>query len=166
MNRNELSFVYQIIRTSIAGLALDATWEALQSPGWDERCLKSLQHDWEQVNLSGLHLERGLLAERACGAVWMECLRRPKTGDPQNLFGSFKSLVASPSTSNNSWSDFWMNKVPFFVYKVTGMNEDELVCLKHESDVIGGDSTRQSELAVAQKSGWSTQIWFNNWMTG
>ena len=58
VNRNEFTLVHQMIRIAIGQIALNASWEALQAPGWDEAHLASLQAEWERVDFPEA-LERG-----------------------------------------------------------------------------------------------------------
>jgi hypothetical protein len=136
MNRNELTLVHSMIRIAIAGLALNATWEALQAPGWDEQRLESLQHDWEQVNLIDA-VERGFIGERACGAVLMTQVRQARGQEFWNIFSFSKTSIGRTGTNNNIWIAFWMNDVLAPAYKMTSMNEDELIIFKHDTEVIG-----------------------------
>lgn len=136
LNRNELTLVHPMIRVAIAGLGLQATWEALQSPGWDEQRLESLQHDWEQVNLIDA-VERGFLGNRTSGPILMKQVRQTRGREFWNMFGSYKTGIGRTGTKNNFWSSFWMNEVLPTAYKLTSMNEDELISFTHNSDVIG-----------------------------
>jgi type II secretory pathway pseudopilin PulG len=52
LHRNDLTLVNQMIRVAIAGLAFDATWPALQVPGWTEPQLAELQSQWQQLEFS------------------------------------------------------------------------------------------------------------------
>ena len=106
LNRNELTLVHQIIRTAIAGLALNATWEVLQAPGWDERRLQALQHEWDQMNLIDA-VERGFMAERAFGMVFMGQVRKASGHDLWNVLEPYKTSPAGSGTL----STFWRNAV-------------------------------------------------------
>ena len=48
LHGDDLSLINQMIRVAIADLALDATWAALQAPGWTDEELAELQHEWER----------------------------------------------------------------------------------------------------------------------
>ena len=135
MNRNELTLVHHMIRIAVAGLALDATWEALQAPGWDDQRLKSLQHDWEQVNLIDA-VERGFLAERAYGAVLMDFVRKAKGREFWGLFGAYKNNIGPIRTSDNFWGNFLRNEVIPSAYKLTSMNEDERIHVAYEVEAM------------------------------
>jgi hypothetical protein len=45
--------ISELVRIAIGGIALSATWEALQSPSWREEQLSDLQAAWESVDLLG-----------------------------------------------------------------------------------------------------------------
>lgn len=135
MNRNELTLVHHMIRIAIAGLALNATWEALQAPGWDEQRLNSLQHDWEDLNLID-SLERGFLAERASGVILMEYVRRAKGQEFWNLFSVYKSSVGPISNGDNFWTGFWRNEVVVPAYKLTSMDEDERIHVTYDAEAM------------------------------
>ena len=49
LHQNDLTIVNQMIRASIASEGFEATWVALQAPGWTETQLAGLQGEWERV---------------------------------------------------------------------------------------------------------------------
>jgi hypothetical protein len=49
LHQDDLTLVNQMIRASIESLGFEATWAALQSPGWTEPQLAGLQGEWERV---------------------------------------------------------------------------------------------------------------------
>src|SRR5439155_24684883 len=68
LHRNDLTLVNQMIRVAIAGLAFDATWPALQVPGWTEPQLAELQLQWQQLEFfkmvpSTIEMERARALE-------------------------------------------------------------------------------------------------------
>ena len=44
--------VDRMIQVAIAGLAVAATWESLQAPGWTEPQLATLQSDWQRLDIA------------------------------------------------------------------------------------------------------------------
>ncbi len=62
--REDLTLVSQMIRVAIAGSALSATWEMLQTTGWTEPDLAAMQKDWEELDLAR-SIELGIIGERA-----------------------------------------------------------------------------------------------------
>lgn len=63
LHRDDISLVNAMIRVAITGLGLSATWEALQTDGWDENTLAQLQRDWEAIDLIDV-LEKAMVGER------------------------------------------------------------------------------------------------------
>jgi hypothetical protein len=132
-NRNELQgIVTPFIRVSVAGLGLGASWEALQAPGWDERQLASLQRDWEQLDLMK-GLERGFQAQRAVGSIIMNELRRANGREFIDVLGNGTS---SSTPGYNPLERLWKEQVIPSTYKLTSINEDELLTLTAMSRVV------------------------------
>ena len=133
MERDEYTLVAQMIRVAVAGLGLSVTWEALQAPGWTEPQLERLQHAWEPVDLVD-GLEKGFLGERASGQEVFAMLRR--SSGPQ--FGRWLRLVTkgSSSSSGASFEDVMIDCVYFPAYKLTCMDEDELLYLRFMHDSL------------------------------
>jgi hypothetical protein len=134
INRAEPTLIHQMIRVADGQLALEATWEALQSPGWDERNLASIQDEWQQVNfLAGMEL--CFSAERAQTEILMSWIRE---GHKHNL-----SSILNPPTGANpppatpaTFREFWKS-LPTMLYRITGSaNEDELFQLTHYTEVL------------------------------
>jgi hypothetical protein len=70
--------VNYMIHAAIAGLAVSATWESLQAPGWTDAHLTSLQSAWQPLDLVrgfGHTVEM----ERAFGVVFYEVFRTNAT---------------------------------------------------------------------------------------
>src|SRR5207248_1220765 len=76
----------QMTRSTIAGWAVDAIWNALQAPGWAEAQLARFQTDLERLSFIK-EAEQSCRAERAMDLYWIGALRR---GDSTALttFGS------------------------------------------------------------------------------
>jgi hypothetical protein len=76
-----------MIHAAIAGLAISATWESLQAPGWTEAQLASLQSAWQPLDLVrgfGHTVEM----ERAFGVVYYAVFRTNAT-ERKNMLLSF-----------------------------------------------------------------------------
>lgn len=77
--------VDRMIQVAIAGLAISATWETLQAPGWTEARLASLQSDWQRLELA-----RGFAGtvemERAYAVAYYEVARTNAT-ERRQMFG-------------------------------------------------------------------------------
>lgn len=63
-----------IIQVAIANLAVEVTWEALQSRGWDESRLVGLQREWQKVELAP-RFTRAFEMERASAIGWYDYAR-------------------------------------------------------------------------------------------
>jgi len=62
------------IQVAIANLAVEVTWEALQSRGWDELRLVALQREWQAVDLT-TRFTRAFEMERASAIGWYDYAR-------------------------------------------------------------------------------------------
>ncbi len=56
--------VSQAVQMAVTQIAMAATWEALQTPGWNEQQLARMQRDWETLNFI-LPMKNALGMERA-----------------------------------------------------------------------------------------------------
>jgi hypothetical protein len=66
--------VHHMIQAAIGGLAISATWESLQAPGWTESRLAALQSAWQPLDLVR-SFGRTVEMERAFGVVYYEVFR-------------------------------------------------------------------------------------------
>ena len=151
VNKNELTLVHQMIRIAIAGVGLNATWEALPAPRWDEPRLAALQHEWENVNLIEA-VERGVAADRADSAVLFKKLRYSSGPEFDNIAG-----VGLSSRVPVALKKIWDQRVFPLYYKLTGINADETLTFTTETSFL--DAIRQldtnrpwSEVNVLQTS--------------
>jgi hypothetical protein len=134
VERNELTLVHQMIRVAIGQLALGATWESLQAPGWDEPHLAALQGDWEQVNFEDA-LERGFSGERAAQQLLMAWIRRSNSKDVSQILSSSSGSKA-PKSTRELFAEFTRN-LPWMWYRFTGAaNDDELFQLKCSQEAL------------------------------
>jgi len=67
--KGDALLISQLVRIAMSAIALSATWEGLQSPGWNEEQLRRLQARWESIDFvrqgtSALAVER-TFGERA-----------------------------------------------------------------------------------------------------
>jgi hypothetical protein len=133
MERDEPTLVAHMIRVAVAGLALPATWEALQAPGWTEPQLERLQRAWERVDLLDA-AERGFVGQRASGYELFSMARRTS--------GSRMSALLTGQV-NFSWRKTPLEEMfigclitPF--YKLTSIDSDELFYLRTMQQGISG----------------------------
>ncbi|HEY5910165.1 MAG TPA: hypothetical protein VJA21_06125 [Verrucomicrobiae bacterium] len=123
VNRDDYTLVAQMIRVAIAGLGLAVTWEALQAPGWTERQLERLQKAWEPVDLVDA-LERGFVGIRAGGEETWGLAHRGAGGQ------QLRKLFVLNACTNLTVQTFMSDYVLFPIYKLTGIDEDELFYLE------------------------------------
>jgi hypothetical protein len=79
--------VEHLIHAAIAGLAVSATWECLQAPGWTDAQLASLQSAWQPVDFVR-GFESTVEMERAFGMVFYE-ISRTNAVYRRDIFRSF-----------------------------------------------------------------------------
>ena len=116
--------VSQLVRFGCMGIACDATWNALQAPGWTEAQLASLQRRWESVELwSGLPETAAF--SRANMAAICQLERR------QSLFGMpFFYAIRHPKEAWPELASYWSRGR----YRHQGSYEDEKALLLHYRD--------------------------------
>jgi len=85
-----------MIHAAIASLAISATWESLQAPGWTEAQLASLQSAWQPLDLVR-RFGRTVEMERAFGVVYYEVFRTNATErrDMLKSFGGGSGLTGA-----------------------------------------------------------------------
>jgi hypothetical protein len=83
--------VSQLVRFGCVGIAFDATWSALQAPGWTEAQLAALQRRWE-----ALELWRGLPETAACSRANMAGLIQLERREPVFDGMPFSEVVRHP----------------------------------------------------------------------
>ncbi len=127
-DRNDPIITSPLIRTVVVGLGINLTWQALQMTGWADSELKSLQDDWQRVDLLG-GAERGFLGERAHGAIIAEEVRRTSIWKVHNFFDT-RIFQISGFSAKVPLSAYWDERVVPFLYKVTSLNKDESLQFK------------------------------------
>jgi hypothetical protein len=131
MEREEPTLVAQMIRVAVAGLGLQATWEALQAPGWTEPQLERLQKAWEPVDLVQA-LEMGFVGERAGGLEIFNQIRHSSGPQIGRLFRPW----SSPASSRLSWRDMVADYLYLPVYKLAWVGDDELFYLQTMQEAL------------------------------
>ncbi len=134
LNRDEYTLAAQMIRIAVSGLGVATTWEALQAPGWTEPQLRRMQSVWEQVDLAQA-LERGMLGSRAQGEELWARIRQPNGGQALATLNT-GPLLGGPSM-NNKVQTFVSDHIFLPIYKVTVMDDDELLYLKIMQESLG-----------------------------
>jgi hypothetical protein len=128
LHQNDLTLVNQMIRVAITGLAFDATWPALQVPGWTEPQLAELQSQWQQLELfkivpSTMEMER---------ADAVELFERSRTS---GLKQTRRSLSFAPSPGRNIKSlaeDYVIDPL----WRVAWAEQDELFYLETTQRIL------------------------------
>jgi len=154
MNDEESLLVNQMVLVAVAGLAMGATWEALQAPGWDEARLTRLQEDWERVALLS-RFERTLQLERAWGLACFEYARTNHQAASRSFRGSFG--INSTDTLAQAF-----NKDVFLpVWQKTWSKHDELVYLRGTDKVLETIRKASASRSYAEPraflAGWTQQ---------
>lgn len=100
---NERLIISQLVRYALATVAVSATWEALQKPGWTDAQLAELQLTWERMELL-----KDLLAacelERCGVSDWFSKYRR-EPGKLRESLAMMSSGSISPPSS--LWGELW-----------------------------------------------------------
>jgi hypothetical protein len=78
VQQREPLVICQLVRYACAALAFNTTWQALQSPGWSDAQLATLQSAWEQAEFPN-DLGRAMEMERAMTVEFYEQIRRSKS---------------------------------------------------------------------------------------
>ena len=127
MEREACTLVAQMIRVSVVGLGLSATWEALQVSGWTEPQLERLQKAWELLDLVEA-LETGLVGERAGIEDLFALLRNSRGHQIARLFRNM--MPVGPSSLKETFAELGRAYLYFPAYKLTCIDGDELLYLK------------------------------------
>jgi len=129
--------VSQLVRFGCVGIAFDATWSALQAPGWTEAQLAALQRRWEAVELwSGLPETAAYSRANMAGLIQLE-RREPILGGMP-----FSDVMRHP---RDAWAEvqrYWSRGK----YRRQGSYEDERAVLSYYQD-------RELELRRAVQAG-------------
>ena len=128
-DRNDLVLVPAMIRPTIVDYGTCLTWQALQMPGWTDGQLKALQDGWEGVDILD-PIEISFMSERANIPLIAELIRRAPGGKVDAIFGTFSATPSRSALSAASLKGYWQEHILPMVYKMTALNEDELLAMK------------------------------------
>ena len=131
MHRDDPTLVSAMMRVAISGLALAATWDALQTNGWNDTALLQMQRDWEAIDLA-LALEQCMVGERAWVGQAFQMNRQASFQDQQ------KTLTMWAPASTNALADLKDRVVGAGItaYWRGHINEDELFYLRQKQAQI------------------------------
>lgn len=144
VHRGDLTLVSAMIRVAISGLALSATWEALPAEGWDETGLRSLQRDWEALDLEEA-LKTGFVGERIFGD---QAFRLIREADLKKQQSTFSTVGSTPDLKERILG------AGATVYWRGHMDEDELFYLQRSQarvEMMRELRTNASGAAINQK---------------
>ena len=130
----------QSIRVHIAGLALGATWQALQAPGWTEERLAALQKEWERVQLLE-PFERTLQVERAQRLTFYGQLRQtsPQPVNARSPGGTATGFFPTNAPGNairEACTEVFNQYVYTPTWQVAWSEQDELFYLQNVQPVL------------------------------
>ena len=125
LHRDDVTLVSAMIRVAIAGLSLTATGQALPAGGWDEAGLRTLQSDWEAIDLEQA-LETGLAGDRLFGLTAFEQVRNAPSKDQWRAL----TMTSPPGPGLDGWKER-VEGTFVSAYWRSHMEEDELFYLRH-----------------------------------
>jgi hypothetical protein len=121
--------VDRMIQVAIAGLAITATWESLQSPGWTEAQLASLQSEWQRLELA-----RGFAytaeMERAYAVAHYELARTNATERRQ--------MLGASGSGRKGLTDMFYENIYLPFWATSWSRQDELNFLETMQPLIEG----------------------------
>jgi len=129
--------VSQLVRFGCVGIAFDATWSALQAPGWMDAQLAALQGRWE-----ALELWSGLPETAAYSRANMAGLFQLERREPIFEGMAFSEVVRHPRDGWGAVGRYWSRSK----YRHRGSYEDEKAVLLYYRD-------RERELGRAVQVG-------------
>ena len=124
LHDRDLVLANQMIRIAIEGLGIEVTWQAMQSAGFSDGDLRSLQVALDELSFAP-ELARTLQMERAKGLDWFDSMRtgNAAAGGPSlRSKGPLQALIER-CVLIPLWHNFWLAR-------------DEMLFLKHTQSVI------------------------------
>jgi hypothetical protein len=128
--------ISQLVRIACIRIAFDATWSALQKPGWTDAQLSELQTAW-QLNDAPTDMLRACRMERNMTLVFHDRVRESKAAltkalgareQTQSLFGDEESSLAT--------SGMILHYVHIPIWRFAWASQDELRALNRWQDII------------------------------
>jgi len=100
---DERLIIYQLVRISVAAVAIPPTWEALQADGWTDPQLAGIQQGWAALEFLQ-PMEQASAMERAIGMEMFERLRTSSAERRQwfngNFMGGLAAARGTPTPTN------------------------------------------------------------------
>jgi len=116
--------ICQLVRQACVAIAFNATWQALQTPGWTDNQLAALQAAWGGCDLPG-DMGRAFEMERAMG---LDYYRQVKTSREtlnsvleQREGAGWRELMGPFPTEG-----FWLHYLHVPVWRIAWIDQDEL----------------------------------------
>jgi len=154
--KDERLLISQLVRMAVGSIGLNVTWEALQSPEWNDAQLEQLQRIW-QLNNFAADMEQCFETERVMGEIEYTMLRGSAKKRWKAMEG-IKLLESFELTNETQWgldSDF-IKHIRSFLWWIAWSRHDELHNLQDWQNLIEG-----ARLAALEKS-WSNAKSFLN----
>lgn len=129
-NRDRGGFLVEhMIHVAISGLAISATWEALQAPGWTDAQLTALKTAWQSVDLAR-GFSRTMELERAFALSYFD-LFRTNTTERRQIFGL--SGQAGPAVRETLYESLFLP-----IWSKTWSKGDERRFLERMQPILDG----------------------------
>jgi len=101
------TIVDQMIRSVMAGLAVDAVWMALRAPGWTDGQLAELQDKLASLSFFK-EMEQAIRAERAVGLDWYCALKTNRNATAFGILNRGHSMADLPEKALGwLWETLW-----------------------------------------------------------
>src|SRR2546425_3931013 len=92
----------QLVRIAISTIAVGATWQALQTPGWNDDQLARLQAGWQSLEFLGA-MAQALEMERAMQGPAYDRLRQ-SSKEVADILGGYQNMFGGSGVGSNSIS--------------------------------------------------------------
>lgn len=152
---DERLIISQLVRIACGTLAWEATWQALQSPGWSDNELASLQQGWQSVDY-GADMAVSFEMERT---MTLDLFRqiRESTAAGEKYFGQYQSAVEfwGREESALEQTGFVLRWIRIPLWRLCWASQDELHSLNEWQYIIESDRLARSNSWAEAKIGWS-----------
>jgi hypothetical protein len=156
--KDERLVISQLVRISISSIAVGATWQALQTPGWNDDQLARLQAGWQSLEFLGA-MAHALEMERTMQGPAYDLLRQSnkQVADMLSAYGRGAGSARPRTVSGlDDLLDFLGDKLAEFpresiyipLWQFAWSHQDELRAMELEQAMV--ETARQ---AAEQKSG-------------
>ena len=140
--RDERLVISQFVRISMTNIAVGATWQALQTPGWNDEQLARLHAGWQSLEFLGA-MAHALEMERAMQGPAYDRLRQ-SSKEVADILGGYQNMFGGGGGGTNSISslddvvDLLRVKLPELgrdslyipLWQFAWSHQDELHCME------------------------------------